>query len=102
MSYKKVGENPLKYEDPETGANLPVRYYTDIGTGAVVAFLVNDNRAHIVQMRVVKLAGKPLADALALKAFLGTCKPKEPSAELTAADIARIEIGSNLTPKEVK
>lgn len=119
----RVSENPLRFEETKvvdlpgqeglepkkrqkmtvsTGVEIPVRYYTDLSTGAVVAFVIQGNVLEIVKMRVVEQAGKPVADRLALKAVLGIDRPSPPGISLSAADITRIENATSLMPKEVK
>lgn len=100
-----VGENPLRYVDAETGAAIPVRYYVDADTDAVVAFVIIDKRAWIVQMRVGPGDGKdaePMADKAALKAAIGVCDINDKSAALKAEDISRIEASMSLTARQVK
>jgi len=99
---KLAGDNPLRYEDAETGADIPVRYYTDILSGAVVAFIIHDGEVQIKQMRSAPgKFGEPLPDKVALKAFLGTNDIHAPATSLAPEDLQRIQAGSTLEPKKV-
>jgi len=118
VSSINVGDNPLQYEEAElvkissnpdcfewqaNGVAIPVRYWTEIVSGAVVAFTLHNSYAQIRKMRTVPgQAGEPIVDKVLLKAFLGTDNPYGISPLLSAPDISRIEAGSSLTPKEVK
>lgn len=111
MGYICVNESPLRFEETKlvggkwiaTGVEIPVRYYTDLTTQAIVAFIIDDDAVNIVKMRLSPgKANEPMVDKVALKSVLGTDDMRKPSAKLTAQDLSRIDSASSLTPKEVK
>lgn len=99
----KVSSNPDRFELQPTGVEIPVRYYTDIASGAHIAFVIDDDCVEIVRVRTKQgTASQPAADMNALKSFLCLTNLTKPSPKLSAADLSRITSASSLTPREVK